>query len=88
MKQVATQVDTRISIKSPTVGTFYVSANPEDQPFVRVGARVSPDTVVCLVEAMKVFNQITADCSGTIVEVCVENAHPVEYGQILFRVQP
>ncbi|GBD35563.1 Biotin carboxyl carrier protein of acetyl-CoA carboxylase [bacterium HR36] len=53
---------------------------------MRVGSRVQPDTVVCLIEAMKVFNEITADCKGVIVEVCVQNQQPVEYGQVLFRV--
>ena len=75
-------------IKSPTVGTFYAAPSPEDPPFVEVGARVQPDTVVCTVEAMKVFNQITADCSGTIAEILVKNGDPVEHGQPLFRVQP
>ncbi|MCS7167906.1 MAG: acetyl-CoA carboxylase biotin carboxyl carrier protein [Gemmatales bacterium] len=73
-------------IKSPTPGTFYASPSPDAEPFVRVGSRVQPDTVVCLIEAMKVFNEITADCSGVIVEVCVQNQQPVEYGQVLFRV--
>ncbi len=73
-------------IKSPTPGTFYAASSPDAEPFVRVGSRVQPDTVVCLIEAMKVFNEITADCSGVIVEVCVQNQQPVEYGQVLFRV--
>ncbi|MCS7014930.1 MAG: acetyl-CoA carboxylase biotin carboxyl carrier protein [Gemmatales bacterium] len=73
-------------IKSPTPGTFYAAPSPEAEPFVRVGSRVQPDTVVCMIEAMKVFNEITADCSGVIVEVCVQNQQPVEYGQVLFRV--
>jgi acetyl-CoA carboxylase biotin carboxyl carrier protein len=75
-------------IKSPTVGTFYTAPTPEDPAFVEIGARVQPDTVVCIVEAMKVFNQITADCSGTIAEILVKNGDPVEFGQPLFRVQP
>lgn len=73
-------------IKSPTPGTFYAAPSPDAEPFVKVGSRVQPDTVVCLIEAMKVFNEITADCSGVIVEVCVQNQQPVEYGQVLFRV--
>lgn len=73
-------------IKSPTPGTFYAASSPDAEPFVRVGSRVQPDTVVCLIEAMKVFNEITADCSGVIVEICVQNQQPVEYGQVLFRV--
>jgi len=77
-----------IEIKSPTPGTFYASANPESPPFVKVGARVAPNTVVCLIEAMKIFNEITADCTGTIIEILVENQQAVEYGQVLFRVDP
>jgi len=74
-------------VKSPIVGTFYSSPTPEDPTFVQVGSTVSADTVVCLVEAMKVFNQITADVSGTIAEVLVKNGDPVEFGQVLFRVK-
>jgi acetyl-CoA carboxylase biotin carboxyl carrier protein len=75
-------------IKSPTPGTFYSSSSPDAEPFVRVGSRVTPTTVVCLIEAMKIFNEITADCSGVITEICVENQQPVEYGQVLFKVDP
>lgn len=77
-----------VEIKSPMVGTFYQAASPEDDPYVSVGASVSPDTVVCQLEAMKVFEQITADCSGTIEEILVQNGDPVEFGQVLFRVKP
>ena len=73
-------------IKSPTPGTFYGSPSPDAEPFVRVGTRVIPATVVCIIEAMKIFNEITADCSGIIKEVLVENQQPVEYGQVLLRV--
>ena len=75
-------------IKSPTVGTFYATPSPDDPPFVAVGTHVNKDTVVCLIEAMKVYNQITADLKGTIVEVLVNNADVVEFGQPLFRVKP
>ena len=75
-------------IKSPTVGTFYASPSPEDPPFVQVGTKVQPETVVCIIEAMKVFNQITADCSGTVAEVLVKAGGSVEFGQPLFRVRP
>ncbi len=75
-------------IKSPTPGTFYSASGPDAEPFVRVGSRVTPTTVVCLIEAMKIFNEITADCNGVITEVCVENQQPVEYGQVLFKVDP
>ncbi len=77
-----------IEIKSPMVGTFYRSSAPDAQPFVQVGAHVEADTIVCLVEAMKVFNEIPAEVRGKIVAVLVENAQPVEYGQPLFRVDP
>ncbi len=77
-----------VDIKSPTPGTFYVAASPDADPFVRVGSRVQPDSTVCIIEAMKVFNEITADCAGTIVAVLVENGQPVEYGQVLFKVDP
>lgn len=80
--------DGTVLIKSPTVGTFYSSPSPDDPPFVKVGAVVKNDTVVCLIEAMKVYNQITADLTGTITEVLVNNAEPVEFGQPMFRVKP
>lgn len=73
-------------IKSPTPGTFYTAPSPDTEPFVRAGTRVLPNTVVCVIEAMKIFNEITADCTGVIAEVCVENQQAVEYGQVLFRV--
>ncbi len=68
------------------VGTFYTAPDPESPPFVRVGDHVGPETTVCIIEAMKVFNQIPAAVSGRIVAVLVENGEPVEYGQPLFRV--
>jgi acetyl-CoA carboxylase biotin carboxyl carrier protein len=77
-----------LTIKSPTPGTFYTASSPDAEPFVRVGSRVTPTTVVCLIEAMKIFNEITADCSGVITEILVENQQPVEYGQELFKVDP
>jgi acetyl-CoA carboxylase biotin carboxyl carrier protein len=77
-----------VPIKSPTPGTFYTAPTPDADPFVRVGSRVTPTTVVCVIEAMKIFNEITADCSGVVTEVCVENQQPVEYGQVLFKVDP
>lgn len=84
----APAAETGTFIKSPTVGTFYVASSPDAAPFVKVGATVQPDTVVCMVEAMKVFNEIPAGLAGTILEVLVENAAPVEFGQPLFRVKP
>ena len=77
-----------LTIKSPTPGTFYNAPSPNADPFMRVGARVVPTTVVCIIEAMKIFNEITADCTGVITEVLVENQQPVEYGQVLFKVDP
>jgi acetyl-CoA carboxylase biotin carboxyl carrier protein len=73
-------------IKSPMVGTFYSSPEPGKPTFVKVGDRVGPETTVCIVEAMKVFNAIPADCSGTIVAVLLDNEQPVEYNQPLFKV--
>jgi acetyl-CoA carboxylase biotin carboxyl carrier protein len=75
-------------IKSEAIGTFYSRANPEAEPYVKVGSKVSPTTVVGLIEAMKMFNEITAGCSGTIAEILVQNQDPVEYGSVLFRVEP
>ncbi len=77
-----------VTINAPTVGTFYTAASPEDPPFVSVGSVVRPDTVVCIIEAMKVFNQIQAEKSGRVTEMLVENGAAVEYGQPLFRVEP
>ena len=77
-----------LEIKSPTPGTFYAQDKPGSPAYVQVGSKVSPTTVVCQVEAMKIFNEIAAEVTGTIVEVCVENKQPVEYGQVLFRVDP
>jgi acetyl-CoA carboxylase biotin carboxyl carrier protein len=75
-----------VLVKSPMVGTFYAAPDPDSPPYVSVGDPVGPETVVCIVEAMKVFNQIPAEVSGTIVAVLVENGEPVEYGQPLFKV--
>ena len=73
-------------IKSPIVGTFYTAPDPESPPYVKVGDHVGPETTVCLVEAMKVFNEIPAELSGKIVAVLVENGEPVEFGQAMFKV--
>src|SRR5262245_23495735 len=77
-----------LEIKSELVGTFYAKPAPDKEDYVKVGSRVSPDTVVCKVEAMKIFNDITAKCAGTIAEVCVQNGQFVEFDQVLFRVEP
>ena len=73
-------------IKSPMVGTFYRGTSPEAAPYVETGDTVKADTVVCILEAMKVFNEIRAECEGKILEILVENGEAVEYGQPLFRV--
>jgi acetyl-CoA carboxylase biotin carboxyl carrier protein len=77
-----------VPIISPMVGTFYSSPDPESPSYVSVGDNVSQDTTVCIVEAMKVFSEIKAECSGKIAKVLVKNAEPVEYGQPLFLVRP
>jgi acetyl-CoA carboxylase biotin carboxyl carrier protein len=74
-------------IKSPMVGTFYASPSPDSPAFVGVGSTVSPDTVVCIVEAMKVMNEVKAEVSGVITEVCAENGKAVQFGQALFRLK-
>jgi len=74
-------------ITSPMVGTFYASPSPEAAPFVSVGQEVTEDTVVCIMEAMKVMNEIKAECRGVIAEVVAENGKPVQYGQVLFKVR-
>lgn len=80
--------DGSVTINAPMVGTFYAKANPESEPFVQVGQMVTPDTIVCIVEAMKVFNEIPAECSGKIVEVLVADQSAVDFGKPMFRVQP
>lgn len=77
-----------LEIKSPTVGTFYASPTPEDPAFVTVGSKIQADTIVCIVEAMKVFNQIPAEINGTISEFLVADGDAVEFGQPLFKVTP
>ncbi|MGP1273439.1 MAG: acetyl-CoA carboxylase biotin carboxyl carrier protein [Phycisphaerales bacterium] len=77
-----------IPVESPMVGTFYASPNPESPAFVKVGDSVSSDTVVCLVEAMKVFNEIKAETTGTVARCLVENGQAVEFGQPLFMIKP
>lgn len=77
-----------LEIKSPIVGTFYRSQSPDKPAYVKVGDRVEAGNVVCIVEAMKLFNEIESDVTGTIVKVVVEDAQPVEYDQVLFLVEP
>ena len=73
-------------IKSPMVGTCYIASSPGSPPFVKVGDTITPETTVCLIEAMKVYNEIQAECSGKVVEVLVNNGDAVEFGRPLFRV--
>ncbi len=85
---VPAETDTTLSIKSPMVGTFYASPDPESPVFVKVGDVVTPDTVVCIIEAMKVFNEIKAEVAGTIESIEVTNGGPVEFGQVIMKVRP
>lgn len=75
-----------VEIKAPMVGTFYRAPSPDADPYVNVGDRIEPNRVLCIIEAMKLMNEVEAELSGKIIEVCVENAEPVEYGQVLFRI--
>lgn len=77
-----------LEIKSPMIGTFYRSPSPESEEYVQVGTEVNPDTVVCLIEAMKVMNEIKAEVRGVITQILVDNAKPVEFGQPLFKIKP
>ena len=77
----------KVTIDSPLVGTLYRAPGPDAQPFVQVGDRVNPDTTVCIIEAMKVMNEIKAEKSGVIKEILVDNAQPVEYGQPIFVIE-
>lgn len=81
------EVDESKLIKSPMVGTFYTSPSPESPPFVKVGDTVAAETVICIVEAMKVMNEIKSEIKGKIAEILVENGDSVEYGQALFRME-
>ena len=87
-RAVEAEANRYIELKSPMVGTFYAAASPEAEAFVHVGSELKPETVVCVIEAMKVFNEIPAEVSGRVVEILVDNGEPVEFGQPLFRVDP
>jgi acetyl-CoA carboxylase biotin carboxyl carrier protein len=84
----AAGVEGLLDIKSPIVGTFYEAPSPDSEPYVEPGTHVDTQTVVCIIEAMKVMNEIKAELSGTIVEKVATNGQAVEYGQVLFRVKP
>ena len=75
-------------VKSPMVGTFYSKPEPGAQPYVHVGSQVAKGQVLCIIEAMKIMNEIESEVAGTIREICVTDAHPVEFGQALFRIDP
>jgi acetyl-CoA carboxylase biotin carboxyl carrier protein len=77
-----------LEVTSPMVGTFYLSPAPDAPSYVEVGGRVSPGDTLCIIEAMKLMNELECEISGTVTEICVENAQPVEFGQVLFRVDP
>ena len=82
----ATKADKLHEITSPMVGTYYGAPAPDAQPYVKVGMEIQEDTVVCIVEAMKVMNEIKAECRGTIAEIVAESGKPVQFGQVLFRL--
>ena len=84
----AAAASNELEIKSPMIGTFYRAPSPESAPYIEVGAEVNPETVVCIIEAMKVMNEIKAEAKGVITQVMVENAKPVEFGQPLFKLRP
>jgi len=86
--QAPLPVSNELEVKSPMIGTFYRAPSPESAPYVEVGSEVNPETVVCIIEAMKVMNEIKAEVKGVITQVMVENAKPVEFGQPLFKVRP
>ena len=75
-------------VRSPMVGTFYSKPEPGAQPYVHVGSQVATGQVLCIIEAMKIMNEIESEVSGTVREICVTDAHPVEFGQALFRIDP
>ena len=77
-----------LEVKSPMVGTFYASPEPGAKPYVAAGDRIGKGQVLCIIEAMKIMNEIESEFDGVVKEVCVQDAHPVEYGQVLFRIDP
>jgi acetyl-CoA carboxylase biotin carboxyl carrier protein len=84
--EVPKEDKTQVFVTSPMVGTFYTAASPDDAPFIRVGDKVEKGTIVCIIEAMKVMNEVKANVTGTVSEVLVETAQPVEFGTKLFRI--
>lgn len=86
--QVPSEENHLLEVKAPMVGTFYRAPSPEASPFVQLNDRIGQNQTVCIIEAMKLMNEIEAEVSGRIVEICVKNGEPVEFGQILMRVDP
>jgi acetyl-CoA carboxylase biotin carboxyl carrier protein len=84
----ATVATGEVEIKSPMIGTLYRAPSPESANYVEVGSEVNPDTVVCIIEAMKVMNEIKAEVRGVITEIIIDNAKPVEFGQPMFKIRP
>ena len=84
----AAAASTHTEVKSPMVGTFYASPEPGAKPFVAVGTRVAKGQVLCIIEAMKIMNEIESEVTGVVKEVVATDAHPVEFGQVLFRIDP
>jgi acetyl-CoA carboxylase biotin carboxyl carrier protein len=82
------QPSSGVDLKSPMIGTFYRAPSPDSAPYVEIGTEVNPDAVVCIIEAMKVMNEIKAEMKGVITQILVDNAKPVEFGQPLFKVRP
>ncbi|MBN1516909.1 acetyl-CoA carboxylase biotin carboxyl carrier protein [Candidatus Sumerlaeota bacterium] len=87
-EQTQNEASNLMSITAPMVGTFYQAPSPDSEPYVKVGDMVSKDTVLCIIEAMKLMNEIKAECNGRIVKIVVENGQPIEYGQPLFLIDP
>jgi acetyl-CoA carboxylase biotin carboxyl carrier protein len=86
--EIAKPVSTLLEVKSPMVGTFYAKPEPGANPYASVGTRVSKGQILCIIEAMKIMNEIECDVAGVVVEVAVQDSSAVEYGQVLFRVDP
>jgi len=77
-----------LEVKSPMVGTYYAAPEPGAKPYVSVGSRIAKGQILCIIEAMKIMNEIESEFSGVVTEIAVQDAHPVEYGQVLFRIDP
>ncbi len=84
----ATAEEDLFIFRAPIVGTFYLTPKPDAEPFVQVGDHITKNSVICIIEAMKIFNQIESDITGTVVEILVENGRPVEFGEPLFKIRP